>query len=87
MHQQLLRLSAVRSDEPPRTVYEHWHKVAPVWPVQRGAGNAVKLTQGQGTDVTTEETHDELWIRAHAWADEPAREPALSVPIKWLPHG
>ena len=69
---QLLRLFAIRNVQPPGFVYENWQDAAPAWPAQQGVGNAVKLTQGEGPDVTSEESRDELWIRTQAWADEPA---------------
>ena len=56
-----------------------------MWPVQQGAGNAIKLTQGEGPAVTNEETREKLWIRAQAWADEPAnRVNANQVAAAWM---
>jgi hypothetical protein len=45
----------------------------------------VKFTQGQGKDVTIEEIHDQLWIRAQAWADEAANPiDANQVAAVWI---
>jgi len=79
-----LKLFAIRNGVPPGTVYEHWHDVASVWPVQQGAGNAVKFTQGRGTEPD-EETPDELRVRAQAWADEVANPVgANQVAAAWM---
>jgi hypothetical protein len=79
-----LKLFAIRNGIPLGTVYEHWHDVAFVWPVQQGAGNAVKFTQGQGTDVI-EESADQLRVRAQAWADEVANPvSANQVAAAWM---
>ena len=82
---QLLRLFAIRNVQPPGCVYENWQDAAPAWPAQQGVGNAVKLTQGEGPDVTNEETREELWIRAQTWADEPANPVnANQVAAAWM---
>jgi hypothetical protein len=79
-----LKLFTIRNGISPGTVYEHWHDVAFVWPVQQGAGNAVKFTHGQGTDVT-EESVDQLRVRAQAWADEVANPlGANQVAAAWM---
>jgi hypothetical protein len=79
-----MKLFAIRNGVLPGTVYEHWHDVASVWPVQQGAGNAVKFTQGRVTEPD-EETLDQLKIRAQAWADEVANPVgANQVAAAWM---
>ena len=81
---------AIRNSIPPGILYDHWHDVASVWPLQQGLGNAVKFTQGRGlqrpsvVDPDTE-TPEQLRVRAQAWADEPANPAnADQVAAAWM---